>query len=81
MSRARGHVRREIEAWNTGSVASVEWDVGGTGLPRDISRDNERGIGVAVQACTRIIDVVSHCLRIADPSQCGITCQWLSQTR
>ena len=78
MSRARGHVRREIEAWNTNLV---ERDVGGTGLSGNISRDNESGVGVAVQAYTRIIDVVNHCLGIADPSQLCITYQWLSQTR
>lgn len=59
---ARGHIRREIEDWNTGSV---EWDAGGNVLSREIARDDERGVCVAVQAYTRIIDVINHCLGIA----------------
>jgi hypothetical protein len=76
-SRARGHVLRDREAWNTDFE---ERDVSGTDLPREIARDTKLGVGVAIQAFTKIIDVVNHCLGMAEPSKYSITYQRLSRT-
>jgi hypothetical protein len=76
-SRARGHVLRDRKAWKTGLE---ERDIARTDLPRDIARDTKRGVGVAVQAYIEIIDVVNHCLGMAEASKYGITYQRLSRT-
>ncbi len=75
--RARGHVLRDREAWNTDFE---ERDVARTDLPREIARDTKLGVSVAVQVYTKIIDVVNHCLGMAEPSKHGITYQRLSRT-
>ena len=67
-----GHVLRDREAWKT---EFEERDLGGTDLPREISRDTKLGVGVAVHPYTRIIDVVNHCFGMAEPSKYGITYQ------
>ena len=42
-----------------------ECDVAGADLPREVTYDIERGVGVAIQAYTKIIDVVNPCLEVA----------------
>jgi len=76
-SRARGHALRDREAWNTDFE---ERDVAGTDLPREITCDTKLGVGVAVQAYTRIIDVVNQYLGMTEASKYGITYQRLSRT-
>jgi hypothetical protein len=68
-SRARGDVRRDRKAWNVGLE---ECDVAGTDLPREITRDIKRGVGVAAQDYVKIIDVVNYCLEMAEPSKYDI---------
>jgi hypothetical protein len=75
--RVRGHVLRDRKAWNTDFK---ERDVAGTDLPRDIARDTKLSVGVAVQAYTKIIDVVNHCPEMAEPRKYCTTYQRLSRT-
>jgi hypothetical protein len=71
------HVLRDRKAWNTDLE---ECDVAGTNLPRDIARDTKLGIGVAAQAYRKIIDVVNHCLGMAELSKHGTTYRRLPRT-
>ena len=47
MFRVRSHVLRDREAWKTDLE---ERDIGGTNLPREVTRDTKVGVSVAIQA-------------------------------
>jgi hypothetical protein len=71
------HLLRDREAWKT---SLEDGDIARAYPSREIARDAKVCIGVAVQAYTKIIDVVNHCLGMAEPSRHGMTYQRLSRT-
>ena len=76
-SRARRHILGDSKAWNTDFEKR---DIAGADLSREIACDTKLGVGVAVQAYMKIIDVVNHCLGMAEDSKYGITYQMLFRT-
>ena len=67
---ARSYVLRDRKARNTGTE---ERFVVGTDLSSDIAGDTELAVGVAAQVYTKIIDMVNHYFRTAEPSRHVIT--------